>query len=54
MIIDEKRSTIKKITNAFSICCERMENVLHNKLDMTKSSAQWDPRLLKADQKRPD
>lgn len=44
--------TINQIANAISIFCERVGNILHNGLVMTKVSARWEPRLLTPNQKR--
>lgn len=42
---------INQTANVASISYERVENILHNELGMTKVSAQWMPRLMTADQK---
>lgn len=48
MVMDDRQLTI----NAISISRERVENIPHKELGMTKISAWWVPRLLTFDQKR--
>ncbi|XP_029636922.1 uncharacterized protein LOC115212223 [Octopus sinensis] len=40
MVMDNKQLTINQITNAISISCDGVENILHNQLGMTKVSTQ--------------
>ncbi|XP_014790447.1 uncharacterized protein LOC106883820 [Octopus bimaculoides] len=49
--MDDRQLTINRTANAISIYRVRLENILHNELDMM-SFAWWDPRLLIPDQKR--
>ncbi|XP_014782743.1 uncharacterized protein LOC106878136 [Octopus bimaculoides] len=51
MVIDDRHLNVNQITNAVSIFCERVENILHNKLGMSKVSTQWMPQPLTPDQK---
>ncbi|XP_030588657.1 histone-lysine N-methyltransferase SETMAR-like [Archocentrus centrarchus] len=52
MVMDDSRLTVNQIANAVGISRERVENILHNELGMSKISARWVPRLLTPDQKR--
>ena len=51
MVINDIRLTISHLANVISISRERVENILHNELGMSKVSARWVPRLLTPDQK---
>ena len=51
MVINDRRLTISHSANVISISREQVENILHNKLGMSKASARWVPRLLTPDQK---
>uniref|UniRef100_A0A3Q0T381 Mos1 transposase HTH domain-containing protein n=1 Tax=Amphilophus citrinellus TaxID=61819 RepID=A0A3Q0T381_AMPCI len=51
MVMDDSRLTVNQIANAVGISRERVENILHNELGMSKISARWVPRLLTPDQK---
>lgn len=43
---------VNQIANTIGISCERVENILHKELDLSKVSARWVPRLLTPDQKQ--
>ena len=51
MKMNDIQSTISHLDNVISISCERVENILHNELGMSKASTRWVPRLLTPDQK---
>ena len=51
MVMDNRRLAVNQIANAVGISRERLENILHNKLGMSKVSARWVPRLLTPYQK---
>ena len=51
MVMNDRRLTICHLANVMSISRERVENILHNELSMSKVSARWVPRLLIPDQK---
>ena len=51
MVINDRRLTISDLANVISISRERVENILHNELGISKVSAQWVPWLLTPDQK---
>ena len=51
MVMNDRRLTISHLANVISISRERVENILHNELGMSKVSARWVPRLLTSDQK---
>ena len=51
MVINDRRLTISHLANVISISRERVENILHNKLGMSKVLARWVPWLLTPDQK---
>ena len=51
MVMNNRRLTISHLANVISISRERVENILHNELGMSKVSARWVPRLLTPDQK---
>eukprot|EP00106_Octopus_bimaculoides_P022919 XP_014790361.1 PREDICTED: histone-lysine N-methyltransferase SETMAR-like [Octopus bimaculoides] len=51
MAIDSRRLNANQIANAVGISRERVENILHNELGMSKGSARWVLRLLTPDQK---
>ena len=51
MVMKDRRLTISHLANVISISRERVENILHNELGMSKVSARWVPRLLTPDQK---
>ena len=50
MVMDDRRLTINQIADV-AICRERVKNILHKELGMSKVSAQWVPLLLIPDQK---
>lgn len=52
MVIDDRRIRVCEIAEAVGISRERVENILHEYLRMTKLAARWVPRLLNADNKR--
>ena len=52
MVMDDRRVKVREIASAVGISTERVHNILHQHLDMTKLSARWVPRLLTLDQKR--
>lgn len=52
MVLEDRRVKVREIATAVGISTERVHNILHKHLDMTKLSARWVPRLLTADQKR--
>uniref|UniRef100_T1H985 Diacylglycerol lipase-alpha n=1 Tax=Rhodnius prolixus TaxID=13249 RepID=T1H985_RHOPR len=52
MVMDDRRVKVREIASAVGISNERVHNILHQHLDMTKLSARWVPRLLTLDQKR--
>ena len=49
MVMNDRRLTISHLANVISISRERVENILHNKLGMSKDLGQWMPRLLTPD-----
>lgn len=51
MVMDDRRLTVNQIADAVAISRERVENILHKELGMSKVSARWVPRLLTPDQK---
>ena len=51
MVMNNRRLTISHLDNVVSISCERVENILHNELGMSKISTRWVPPLLTPDQK---
>ena len=51
MEMNDRQLTISHLANVISISGERVENILHNELGMSKVSARWVPRLLTPDQK---
>ena len=51
MVINDRRLTISHLANIISISQEQVENILHNKLGMSKVLAQWVPWLFTPDQK---
>ena len=51
MVMNDRRLTISHLANVISISRERVENILHNELGMSKVSARWVLRLLTPDQK---
>ena len=51
MVMNDRRSTSSHLANVISISRERVENILHNELGMSKVSARWVLRLLTPDQK---
>uniref|UniRef100_A0A3Q0QTS4 Histone-lysine N-methyltransferase SETMAR n=1 Tax=Amphilophus citrinellus TaxID=61819 RepID=A0A3Q0QTS4_AMPCI len=52
MVTDDRHLTVNKIANAVGISHEQVENILHNKLGLSKVCTLWVPRLLTSDQKR--
>ena len=51
MAMDDRRLTVNQIADAVAISRERVDNVLHQELGMSKVSARWVPRLLTPAQK---
>ena len=51
MVMNDRQLTISHLANVISISHERVENILHNKLGMSKVSTRWVLRLLTPDQK---
>ena len=51
MVMNDRRLTISHLANVISISRERVKNILHNELGMSKVSDRWVPRLLTPDQK---
>ena len=51
MLTNNRRLTISHLANVISISRERLDNILHNELDMSKVSARWVSRLLTPNQK---
>ena len=51
MVMDDWRLTVNQIANAEGISQERVINILHNELGMSKVSAWWVPLHLTPDQK---
>jgi hypothetical protein len=52
MILDDRRTSTKKIEEAEAIFRGRVRYVILEILDMRKLSTKWVPRCLSADQKR--
>ena len=48
-VVDDRRSTVNQTANTIGISRERVENILHNELGMSKVSARWVPRILTPD-----
>ncbi|XP_076029120.1 histone-lysine N-methyltransferase SETMAR-like [Oratosquilla oratoria] len=51
MIMGDRRLTVNQIGNTVGVSGERVENILHKELDVSKVSPPWVPRLLTSDQK---
>lgn len=51
MVMNDRRLTINKITNAIRISCESVKHIIHNELAMKRISAWWVLCLLVFDQK---
>ena len=51
IVMGDRRVTVNEIATSVGISRERVENILHNELGMSKVSARWVPRLLTPDQK---
>ena len=51
MVMNDRRLTISHLANVISISRERVENIFHNEIDMSKVSARWVPRILTPGQK---
>ena len=51
MVMHDRRLTVNQIADAVAIFCERVENVLHEELGMSKVSTRWVPCLLTPAQK---
>ena len=51
IVMGDRRVTVNQIATSVGISRERVENILHNELGMSKVSARWVPRLLTPDQK---
>jgi len=52
LILEERRISSKSIAEQLGILRERVRSIIHEELDMRKSSAKWVPKCLNADQKR--
>ncbi|KAL7723735.1 hypothetical protein ACLKA6_017243 [Drosophila palustris] len=52
MILDDRRIKLREIAKALNISRERVGNVLHEYLNVSKLSSRWVPRLLSAEHKR--
>ena len=52
IVLADRRLKIREIVDIVDILTERIQNILHEKLVMTKLSARWMPRLLTGEQKR--
>ena len=50
MVMDIRCLTVNHIVNFMSISRERVENILHKELGVSKVSARWLPLLLTPDQ----
>lgn len=50
-VMDDRRLTVNQLADTVGISRERVENILHSELGMSKVSARWVPRLLTPDQK---
>uniref|UniRef100_T1ICU8 Uncharacterized protein n=1 Tax=Rhodnius prolixus TaxID=13249 RepID=T1ICU8_RHOPR len=46
--MDDRRVKVREIASAVGISNERVHNILHLHLDMTKLSARWVPRFADA------
>ena len=51
MVMNDRRLTINHLANVIGISRERVENILHNELGMSKVLTRWVPRILTPDQK---
>ena len=51
MVMDDRHLTVNQIADAVAISRERIENILHQELGISKMSTQWVPRLLTPAQK---
>ena len=51
LILEDRRTSTKSISEQLSISRERIESIIHEDLDMRKLYAKWDPKCLNADQK---
>ena len=51
MVMDDRRLTVNQIADAVAISRERVENILHQELGISKVSTRWVPRLLMLAQK---
>ena len=49
-MLADRRVKIREIADIVDISTERIQNILHERLDMRKLSARWVPRLLTVDQ----
>jgi len=49
--MDDRRLTISHTVKEVGISRERIENILHKELGLSKVSARWVPQLLAPDQK---
>lgn len=52
IVLADRRVKIREIVETVGISFERVQNILHEHLGMTKLSARWVPRLLTLDNKR--
>lgn len=52
IVLGDHRLKIREITDIADISIERIQNILHGKLDMRKLSEKCVPRLLTVEQKR--
>lgn len=51
IIMDSRPLKLCEIDNELQICMERIDPIVRDVLNMSKLSARWVPRLLRADQK---
>ena len=52
IVIDDPKIKLREIVEMTNISYERVQNILHQHLDMKKLTARWVPRVLTVDQKR--
>ena len=50
-VMDGRHVSVYHIADVLCISCERVKNILHKELSMSKASARWIPWLLTPDQK---
>jgi len=52
LILENRRISVKSISEQLGISREQVGSIIHEDLDMRKLSAKWVPKYLNADQKR--